>query len=294
MRLFVASLQSGAPPVFDFGNALDFQNGGRVDYSNISVASDATVTISFWGRFRTTSFVNILTNSASNNIIGLATLTTFRIRWGSTSQFNFTTNLIFDTWHHFVITKDSSKILRLYVDTVLNVDTLTLTSQVLNINDIGYSTLVYNFSLDELGIKKNYVANQSDINALYNSGVGNSFTDIIGSNDLNYHLDQSGNDTTAIDSGGSSNDGTLQNFDFTTSPWVDHFTGVPSLVNANVTNHTYTYVGTATEEFLQLMIDSSDQTTTGRTIDINGQTISPASQIIITDLVDNYGYNIIT
>jgi len=86
----------------------------------------------------------------------------------------------------------------------------------------------------------------------------------------------------------------LTNFEFTTSPWVDHYTGIPTSVNANVTNHTYTYEGTATEDFLQLMLDNSDQTTTGRTIDINGQIISGASQVIITDLVDNYGYNVIT
>ena len=300
MRLFVASLQSGAPPVFDFGNALNFREPDQstiIDFNQSyeqGVGNDLTAQV--WLNVDVVAtFTRFLANNA-NDYIQFQSATRIQLKstvGGTKYNFDFA-SIPVGTWFHFVFSIIGNTA-RCYLDGTVSANTYDVSTDNFRYSgtQIPSGTTGIVGTADEYGIKMGYGATQADVDALYNSGLGANFEDVISNPELSMHLNSSGSSTVAVNDG-SGVDGTLENFTFTTSPWVDHYTGVPSLVNANVTNHTYTYVGTATEEFLQLMLDNSDQTTTGRTIDINGQTISPASQVIITNLVDNYGYNIIT
>jgi len=200
------------------------------------------------------------------------------------------------TWYHLMVTRDSGSA-RVYLNGVesssgsQNVGTIAMP-----FNKIGATSSdasLMDGKLDEMACWDGVGTLQNAID-LFNAGLGADAESIIPNAIWHYHFDQSGNDTIAVDSSINGNDGTLTNFDFTTSPWTDHFTGVPSALNANVASQTYTYHGSDTDAFLDLFIATADQVTTGRTIDSSGNTISPYALAIITDLIDNYQVNVIT
>ena len=126
-----------------------------------------------------------------------------------------------------------------------------------SLNQIGtldlssFGQIIY----DEIGFLIGSNGTTQNITDLYNSGNGESFTTVMGANNLNLHLNESGIDQTAIDSGGSGNDGTLNNFP-TSGMWVVNRAGqTPTVmypdwdvVEANIT---VSGGGTATNKILR-------------------------------------------
>ena len=283
---------------FDFGNALEFD--GVDDYvsidGNVAVNSFA---FSYWFKYVGTAGVPF-GFTGNNFYLGLVSFSLqIKFRYTNTIIFNFATNSIPELqWHHVYLELKDNNEARCFVDGVESVDGIQTGLVGHSPNLIGKrdSSSHFKGDLDEAIFRTGTppVNAQQTATDLYNNGDGVKSDTIITNPDWYLKLNESGTDTTATDSSGNGNDGTLNNFDFVESPWVDHFTGVPTTVNANVASHTYTYHGSDTDAFLDLFIATADQVTTGRTIDLSGNTISPYALAIITDLANNYQVNVIT
>jgi len=286
---------------FDFGNALNFNSIDTDDY--VKTLNNGTYTntwtVSYWFNFRETAgtIFGTLNDASGVGYIGYL-LSSNQIRILSPVVSNFTVQVMTaNTWYHCMISCNAG-VANLWLNGVKSINVDLAATGLIKFELLGQRRvalgLPFKGMMDELGYKLNYVGTEQNAIDLYNGGDGADFASVIGSNDLHYDLNQSGNDTEALDLSGNANTGTLTNFDFVESPWIDHFTGVPSALNANVASHTYTYHGSDTDAFLDLFIATADQVTTGRTIDLSGNTISPYALAIITDLIDNYQVNVIT
>jgi surface protein len=114
-----------------------------------------------------------------------------------------------------------------------------------SLNEIGTldGTSLGQVVFDEIGFLIGSNGTTQNITDLYNSGNGESFTTVMGANNLNLHLNESGTDTIAIDSGGSGNDGTLNNFP-TSGMWIPH-TSIPFIMTVDTTQ-----AGSASDTFV--------------------------------------------
>ena len=199
---------------FAFGNALEFD--GVDDYVDFTgVTWGQTSTISLW--FNVTSFSGMLFGDGSGGdkyiIFGSATSITLKGS-GNTIPFTIPTMSI-NTWYHCVIIR-SAGVPSMYINGVAattgaQVFTADDSLSTLGARGTGASNFITGI-LDEVGILNGTAATPTQITDLYNGGLGANFTTVMGSNDLNYHLDEVGTDLTAVDSGGAANDGTLTNF----------------------------------------------------------------------------------
>ena len=206
---------SGGAAPFAFGNALRFD--GVDDNVTLSEATwGPTSTISFW--FRTNNFLSMPMSSGVNNDTWVLFTDSTTINTRSTaadSSAAFTVPVMSTgTWYHCVIVRTSGTT-RLYLNGTQSVTGGISQPTSAAIGLIGMrmaGTFHYSGDLDEIGLKNGVAATAQNISDLYNGGNGNSFTAIMGASNPNYHFDETGTATTAIDSGGTSNDGTLVNF----------------------------------------------------------------------------------
>lgn len=233
-RLGIYSQAAGGGAPFAFGNALEFDGvNDFVTFSTITLTS--TFTYSLWVNYNVVTGT-LLASSSNPNV---------QIRkYGAGQQFyNGVENPVFagtfvaGTWYNIVFVCSSGS-LEMYVNGVPSA-TGALAFTPVPVNKIGAyftGTLdALNGILDEVGIHSTKAASASEIASLYNAGDGNSFIDIMGSSDLNYHLDETGTATTAVDSSGNSNDGTLNNFTLP-GAWVVHlpYSGPDADANAYI------------------------------------------------------------
>jgi hypothetical protein len=128
------------------------------------------------------------------------------------------------SWHHYVVTRDSSNVIEMYVDGVKQTKTTSNTnSNNLQIQYIGtrasLSATKYRGVMDEFIVKSGYAATPDDVVSLYNGGAGTDSSLVLPS-PLAYWKFNETTGTTASDSSGNGNDLTLNNF--TGTPWVPH------------------------------------------------------------------------
>lgn len=128
------------------------------------------------------------------------------------------------SWHHYVVTRDSSNVIEMYVDGVKQTKiTSNTNSRNLQIQYIGtrasLSATKYRGVMDEFIVKSGYAATPADVVSLYNGGAGIDSSLALPS-PLAYWKFNETTGTTASDSSGNGNDLTLNNF--TGTPWVPH------------------------------------------------------------------------
>lgn len=222
----------GGVAPFAFGNALEFD--GVNDYvslntGGITLSTAFDWTFSLWIKPTKTNVSLGGDNNSSNDLLYLINSTLFRVQFAggsaALSRLNFTIPTVtLNQWHHICITKDSSNDVRLYWNGVESSTGALPTNDTLNLFQLGSyrrAGLWFDGVMDEFGLDITTAANLAQVTQLYNGGLGNSFLDVLPSARVNFHLDESGTDTTAVDSSGNGNDGTLNNFP-ASGMWVAH------------------------------------------------------------------------
>jgi hypothetical protein len=215
--------QGGVPP-FAFGNALLFDGVNDYVTQSSAVVLSADFTVSVWFKFNTitdTMLFSRITGGTDYIRIWAPTKILLNIGGGFTY---IVPTLIISTWYNLTISRISGDT-RVYLNGVESSTGAINLPTAIQLQAIGYyaptSAFYFNGVLDEIGMLSGTGATPTNATDLYNGGAGADFTTVMGSSDLNYHLDESGTDTTAVDSSGNGNDGTLNNFP-TSGMWVPH------------------------------------------------------------------------
>ena len=211
------NFQSVTQVPFSFGNALEFD--GVNDYVSSYTLTSNVSTMSFW--FYATNGANRRMVSATN-----ASNPTLRLNGGGV-VFYVTTlfaSVNLNQWNHLVFVSNNGGAAKAYLNGTPTTHNVFFESG--NVIGIGAKTgLIYgNYfegKQDEFAIKENYIISDAEVAELYNSGNGNNFNTVVGSSDVYYQFNQTSPDSTATDSSGNGNTGTLINFD-TSTCWVPH------------------------------------------------------------------------
>jgi hypothetical protein len=219
---------------YNFENALSYD--GTDDYcdlgGNITVANSSTeFTMSVWLKPEaglSSGQLWIFENSNGKDLwFFYPTVTYFRLN-GSGSQnawtYGYDSAGHIGSWHHYVVTRDSSNVIEMYVDGVQQTKSTSNTNSAnFQIQYIGtrasLSATKYRGLMDEFIIKSGYAATPADVVSLYNDGLGIDSSLALPS-PLAYWKFNETTGTTASDSSGNENDLTLNNF--TGTPWVPH------------------------------------------------------------------------
>lgn len=214
---------------FSFGNALRFD--GVNDYVSFTnpiskPAGDPGYAISLWVNFPATpSFEYLLgASSAASEWLRFNSTTsvTFRSRPSGVGTTTWTIPAIsIDTWYHVAVSLVGGTNELWINGTKYTGDADNYDIENLSIDTIGEFGGAYGqFIMDELAIQTGSGLTQTDVDFLYNSGNGNSALEVM-TPGVYYKLDESGTESTAVDSSGNSNDGTLNNFTLP-GAWVAH------------------------------------------------------------------------
>lgn len=191
-------------------------NGGSVNISN-------NISFSFGGPFSIAFWINSTAGGANIVFIekGLANATQNAPLWSIGSDFagtqyrfwntgtsfntiisaNSPTGNVHDSrWHHIVLIRNESMGLTMCIDAVCNVTNVVDNTNYTNTLPISLayrpgSSVIVNGSMDDLRIWNNFVLSQSNINFIYNGGVGTE--DSIGSGSISISLNSPDDATTA-------------------------------------------------------------------------------------------------
>lgn len=204
---------------FAFGNALQF-DGINDNVQFTTTGAQNTWVFSAWVK-TTTSGKMIVTDGQNSGIYYIQLYSTFvRVRTILTYDFDITGGAD-GNWHHLGVTSNSG-VCNVYFDGVVS------TTGAKNIGPMTFQRLgsrggdvFFAGTMDEIGLDITTAADASEMLALYNSGNGSSFLETFTNAYFNYHLDESGTDTTAADASSNNNDGTLVNFP-TSGMWQPH------------------------------------------------------------------------
>ena len=215
--------------VFAFGNALDF------DGTNDFVQFDSVVNMtsnsctSLWFKVAgNLSGLNCLISSVvtlGSSLILVTTATNIQVVWaGGVSNFTLGSSLVLNTWSHLFISRTGAET-RLYVDGVESttgmVTTVTTDAPIKIMGKHPSNIYWLQGVLDEVAIWGTTTGTAQNATDLYNGGNGASAGSVISSPTVYYKLDESGTTTTAADSSGNGNNGTLNAFP-TSGMWVTH------------------------------------------------------------------------
>jgi hypothetical protein len=214
----------GGTPPFDFGNALQFD--GVNDYVSCSNIALTTIsTLSFWFNISDADRDGTIFGNSADGNTAYRILSSTQIRLGYVTASDFTVSaIVTGTWYHCLIAIGATTT-RLYLNGVEST-TGALANKLITINQLGKyhltsGILQLNGLLDEVAIwNGTHEGTLTDAQNLYNSGNGALASDVIASPTVYWRMNESGTDTTAVDSSGNGNNGTLNNFSGTY--WVAH------------------------------------------------------------------------
>ena len=214
----------GSAPVvpFAFENALEFDGiNDNVTFSNITLGTNATH--SFW--FKINSYnTDVMWGNATDNGINfprIASTTLLRVGDARNQVFNYTVpNFSDSSWHHCVITKAGTTF-RVYLDGAESSDGAQTNTSTITINKTGTTYGIFDGLYDDVNLWNAHTATAAEVSALYNGGAGQYSEEVIPSPTLHWKLNETGTATTAVDSSGNGNNGTLNNFTLP-GAWVPH------------------------------------------------------------------------
>ena len=208
---------------FSFGNALDIPGnpvpGTPVTFTSVATTDDFTLQI--WIKPYTFSHFCMI-SLGTPGYFQFRSSTLFRLRTGVNNDFTISTPMVASNWYHVVLSVISG-IARLYVNGVVSASTHNISSYTFNWQTISTSAVNGIDSIvDEYAINDTTGATATNVTDLYNGGSGADFDSIMGSSAVYYHMNESGTDTTAVDSSGNGNDGALSIYFPTSGMWVAH------------------------------------------------------------------------
>ena len=224
-----------APAAYDFENSLRYD--GVNDYAslpaNLQIAASSTeFTISLWMNplYNTESgqFWVFENSTAKDMWFFYPSVTYFRLNGsGNQNAFTYGYDSSGDTgsWHHYVVTRDSSNVIEMYVDSVKQTKSTSNANsanlQMISIGNRFNNTKHFKGQMDDFIAVGGYCATQQNVTDLYNAGAGVDPTTILTSGVVAYWEFNETTGTTASDSSGNGNNLTLNNF--TGTYWVSHY-----------------------------------------------------------------------
>ena len=209
-------------PAFNFENALEFDGvNDNVTFSNITLGTN--VTHSFW--FKINSYnSDVMWGNASNNGINfprIFTTSSFRVGDERGSKGFFTVaNFNDSSWHHCVLTKSGTNF-KVYLDGTESTSGTQVITATITLNKSGTTYGFFDGLYDDVNLWNAHTATAAEVSALYNGGAGQYSEEVIPSPTLHWKLNETGTATTAVDSSGNGNNGTLNNFTLP-GAWVPH------------------------------------------------------------------------
>ena len=216
--MIINSYKYGVP--FSFGNALDFDGvDDIVTFSAISLDLTDGYTVSFWVKLNSFNSV-IFQGTSSTDYIFINSSSSVRVRDDVNDRtFNFASAMATGTWHHVLLSVNSSNQGRCYIDGVESTSGALTLSSALEFIQLSRVNFELDGAIDEIAIWDNATATAGNVASLYNSGSGALASDVIASPNRYYRCDSSSG-TTLIDEGTDGANGTLSNFSGTY--WVAH------------------------------------------------------------------------
>lgn len=205
--------------VYDFENALQFD--GVNDYVNFTEQTYASTVFSasFWINYTTGNNNRIIfgSDSNSNRYFRLDNATQFSMRTrsagGSIDTFTVPTISI-GQWYHVALSLDNgTNLLWLDGNQYSSNNSVNYANETIAVGRIGGrsdTTQMTHAVIDDFIIQST-VLDQTEVDFIYNSGAGNPPTTAFPSSDVYYKFNESSG-TSAADSSGNGNTGTLNNF----------------------------------------------------------------------------------
>jgi len=209
----------GGVGAYNFGNALQFDGvNDYVDFTEQTYAS-TVFSASFWIRYTTVNTNRIIFGSNSNTFkyfrLDSETQFSMRTRSSSSTIDTFTVPALSGgQWYHVAISLDNGTNL-LWLDGTQYTSNASVNyaAETIAVGKIGGrsdTTQMTEAIIDDF-IIQSVVLNQTEVDSIYNSGAGNLPTTVFSSSDVYYKFNESSG-TSAADSSGNSNTGTLNNF----------------------------------------------------------------------------------
>ena len=206
------STSTGAAPApsYNFGNALLF-NGGSDEVTHSRVAIGTTWTQSVW--VKPISFTNcyLFGDSATTaRYLRIDSASQITVRQIADKTFAFPSSIVLNEWNHIFLTASSNSV-RVYVN---GVESTTGAQSYTNQWFVGAVGFAYTLSscqaiLDEFGVLVGTAGTAQNAVDIWNSGLGAGFMDIMGSATTYFKFDESSGATTAVDSSGNGDNGTV-------------------------------------------------------------------------------------
>jgi len=210
-------------PTFVFGNCLSYDGvNDQVDFTPVSINASEDYTTNIWIKPGATDG-DVFFSGSTSSFVFMSTATNLLVGHDGTNS-NFTLPAFStSSWSMLTISRISDTV-RVYVNGTESItggltnSALTVISRLGNYFSGGTEYLGL---IDEFAILKGTGATSANHTSLYNTGLGEDFDNVMGSSTVHYALNESGSTTTAADSSGNANNGTLTNFP-ASGMWVAH------------------------------------------------------------------------
>ena len=265
-----------APAAYDFENSLRYD--GVNDYCSLPAtqqiaASSTEFTLSIWMNplYNTENgqFWVFENNTARDMWFFYPAATYFRLNGntnGNAWSYGYDTAGHTGSWHHYVVTRDSSNVIEMYVDGVKQTKSTSNTNnnnlQIKNVGNRNSLTKHFKGEMDDFIAVGGYCATQQNVTDLYNAGAGVDPTTILTSGVFAYWKFNETTGTTASDSSGNLNNLTLNNF--TGDYWIPHYPPrifnnaiFPDGVNDNGALDSQIIIGVSTDWILSYWVKGS-------------------------------------
>ena len=109
----------------------------------------------------------------------------------------------------------------MYLDGTESTSGTQVITATITLNKSGTTYGFFDGLYDDVNLWNAHTATAAEVSALYNGGAGQYSEEVIPSPTLHWKLNETGTATTAVDSSGNGNNGTLNNFTLP-GAWVPH------------------------------------------------------------------------
>ena len=207
---------------FAFGNCLDYDATGYVSL-NMSVTNQWSYV--FWFYPTAIGIQFLAAANSSTNFIRFDDEETMRFRVSTNNVFTWPTGTIaINNWHSCVVTFDAGE-QKMYIDGVASssnpMTAVDLSWDFTYLGRRGTSGSQFYGYQDESAFYDGTIWTAANAVSFHNGGAGISAPDVVASPTAHWKFDESGTDTTLVDSSGNGNNGTLISFP-SSGMWIAH------------------------------------------------------------------------